>query len=182
MVVLLLERVVRHQGRFLLAARAALVASMRRVFRKPTIRQARKSAALGMSLYDMTGTHPATLQALAEIGPEPKARAKAVRKEAPILKACLLALRSHPLVEECWRQQAGQIPVEGGFIRLGNKGKLDIAGRLKAGARYFEIECKAPGRKPEPHQQARIDHLRATGSISGYATSVEEAVAIIERG
>lgn len=112
--------------------------------------------------------------------PKPQPRAKPQRREAPILKEVLHALKAHPLVQECWRQQAGQVPVNGGFIRLGNKGKLDIAGRLKAGARYFEIEVKAPGRKPEPHQQARIDYVRQTGGVSGFCTSIAEALEIIE--
>ena len=120
----------------------------------------------------------AKMRAATPAAPQP--RAKPQRKEAPVLKAILHLLRVHPLVTECWRQNAGQIPVgDGRFIRLGDKGKLDIAGRLKDG-RYFEIEAKAPGRKPEPHQQARIDYLLSTGAVAGWADNVEQAKRIIE--
>ena len=106
-------------------------------------------------------------------------RAPSQRREAPILKDILRMLRTHPLVTEVWRQQAGQIPVAGGFIRMGNKGKLDIAFRLKDG-RYGEIEVKAPGKKPMPHQQERIDYLLSTGAVAGWADSIEKAKRIIE--
>ena len=116
------------------------------------------------------------LRAITPAAPAPRAASQ--RREAPILKDIMRLLRIHPLVQEVWRQQAGQIPVAGGFIRLGNKGKLDIAFRLKDG-RYGEIEVKAPGKKPMPHQQERIDYLLSTGAVAGWATSVQEAAAII---
>ena len=109
----------------------------------------------------------------------PAPRAPSQRREAPILKDILRMLRTHPLVTEVWRQQAGQIPVAGGFIRMGNKGKLDIAFRLKDG-RYGEIEVKAPGKRPMPHQQERIDYLLSTGAVAGWADNIEQAKRIIE--
>ena len=135
----------------------------------------RKRASLAWQELLYTG---AKMRAATPAAPQP--RAKPQRKEAPVLKAILHLLRAHPLVIECWRQNAGQIPVgEGRFIRLGDKGKLDIAGRLKDG-RYFEIEAKAPGRKPEPHQKARIDYLLSTGAVAGWADNVEQAKRIID--
>ena len=120
------------------------------------------------------------LDALRAITPAaPAPRAPSQRREAPILKDILRLLRVHPLVAECWRQNVGQIPVAGGFIRMGNKGKLDIAFRLKDG-RYGEIEVKAPGKRPMPHQQARIEYLQSTGAVAGWADSIEQAKRIIE--
>ena len=117
------------------------------------------------------------LRAITPAAPAP--RAPSQRREAPILKDILRMLRTHPLVQEVWRQSAGQIPVAGGFIRLGDKGKLDIAFRLKDG-RYGEIEVKAPGKRPMPHQQARIDYLQSTGAVAGWADSIEKAKRIID--
>jgi hypothetical protein len=128
----------------------------------------------------MAGREIPELRTGLKAAPAPRTKPNA-RLEAPVLAEIIKVLKMHPLVEEVWRQQAGQIPVNGGFIRLGSKGKLDVAGRLKDG-RYFEIEAKAPGKKPEPHQQERIEYIRATGGVSGWATSAEEAVAIIQGG
>ena len=142
-------------------------------------RDQRQAVANSLSLLDGGRNLEFTQRAIAAVGPKPSPRAKPQRKEAPVLKAVLQALRRHPKVASVERSQAGQIPIAGGYIRLGSKGKLDITGFLKGG-RYFEIEAKAPGRKPEPHQQARIDSVRANGGISGYCTSVDEALAIID--
>ena len=107
-------------------------------------------------------------------------RAPSQRREAPILKDILRMMRTHPLIEEVSRQQAGSLTFEDGRrLRLGNKGKLDIAFRLKDG-RYGELEVKAPGKKPMPHQQERIDYLLSTGAVAGWADSIEKAKRIIE--
>ena len=118
------------------------------------------------------------LRAITPAAPAP--RAPSQRREAPILKDILRMLRTHPLVQEVWRNQAGRIAFEDGYqIKLGNKGKLDIAFRLKDG-RYGEIEVKAPGKKPMPHQQERIDYLLSTGAVAGWADSIEKAKRTIE--
>ena len=149
--------------------------------RKLTPNQSKRRTLAFMEALTPAENH-AKLDELRAITPAaPAQRAPSPRRESPILKDIMRLLRVHPLVQEVWRQQAGQIPVSGGFIRLGNKGKLDIAFRLKDG-RYGEIEVKAPGKKPMPHQQERIDYLLSTGAVAGWATSVQEAEAIITNG
>ena len=161
------------------ADQAALVPMRGRVHRKLTVNQSKRQS-LAWQEFLYTGEKgTAEINAAREATPAaPSPRAPSQRREAPILKDILRMMRTHPLVEEVSRQQAGQIPVAGGYIRLGNKGKLDIAFRLKDG-RYGEIEVKAPGKRPMPHQQARIEYLQSTGAVAGWATSVQEAASII---
>lgn len=44
----------------------------------------------------------------------------------------------------------------------------------------FAIEVKVPGKKPTPRQQLELDEWRAQGWATGVATSVDEAIAIIQ--
>lgn len=98
--------------------------------------------------------------------------------ESQVLKAIVQRLRLDPRVASVERNQSGVFREGNRFIRVGTRGKLDLTVYLRDG-RYCEIEVKRHGRKPEPHQQARIDSIRAAGGIAGYATTPEEALAIL---
>lgn len=116
------------------------------------------------------------------IPPPPKKRAPRTASGKPlerdVLKAIVQALRLDPRVSRVERNQVGVFQEGNRYIRVGSKGKLDLTVYLKSG-RYAEIEVKRPGEKPKPHQQDRIDSIRAAGGIAGYATSIEEAQAIL---
>lgn len=98
--------------------------------------------------------------------------------EKDVLAAVLLALRNDPRVAFCDRRQSGVFQDGNRYIRVGTPGTLDTSGML-IGGRYFEIECKRPGEKPDERQRNRIDAIKANGGISGYATSAEEAIALL---
>lgn len=98
--------------------------------------------------------------------------------EKDVLADALQALRNDERVWTVDRQQSGVFQDGDRWIRVGRKGVLDIKGMLKGG-RYFEIEAKRPGEKPDENQLKRIDHIRKGGGISGYFTSADEALALL---
>lgn len=118
------------------------------------------------------------------IPPPPKARRP--RQPGPIdrplekhvLKAALHALRLDPRVWLVDRQQSGLFMEGDRHVRIGAVGHLDIKGMLKGG-KYFELEAKRPGEKPTDRQLDRIARVRDGGGISGWFTSVEEALALL---
>ena len=77
------------------------------------------------------------------------------------------------------------------FLRAGEPGSPDYIGfqcmstefegrSLKVG-RFFGLEIKKPGEKPEPHQATWAERARRYGAFSGWADSVEVAWAALER-
>lgn len=100
--------------------------------------------------------------------------------ERNILKAIMAALRADPRVAQVERQQSGVFMAGDRYIRVGNPGALDIKGMLVGGL-AFEIEVKVPGRKPTPQQAERIATLKANGAVAGFATSVQEALALLPK-
>lgn len=58
--------------------------------------------------------------------------------------------------------------------------KLDLRGSVNGYA--IEIEVKLPGEKPVPRQLSRIRYLEKMKVITGWCTSVEEAIEIIRNG
>ena len=115
-----------------------------------------------------------------------KERAKPVLREAKILREILVALRHDPRVAMCWRQNAGTFGER--YIKLGPTGMPDVVGILAPedppiyggfAGRFFAIEVKAPGKKPEPHQAEMIERLRSFGCVAGVAHSVEEALGLL---
>ena len=105
-------------------------------------------------------------------------RKREVPLEKKVLADVLHALRHDPRVAHVERTQSGLLQDGDRYIRVGFKGKLDITGFLQGG-RYFEIECKRPGGKPDPRQAERIATIKANGGISGYCWSAESALALL---
>lgn len=74
-------------------------------------------------------------------------------------------------LEAFWKrgQAIAKGMLAGGTVtRLGKKGDPDYRawrGRQSGGVDLFLIECKAPGKKPEPDQIDRMRELRLTGAI-----------------
>lgn len=105
-------------------------------------------------------------------------RGALVPYERDVLAAALSALRSDPRVAFADRRQSGVFQEGNRWIRVGTRGVLDISGMLRGG-RYFELEAKRPGEKPDERQRRRIEAIQAGGGISGYFTSAIEALALL---
>lgn len=68
---------------------------------------------------------------------------------------------------------------QGTRLKIGNHGEADIWGVAKGGRAIF-IELKIKGRKPRPDQMQFLKVVSEMGAISGWCTSVEEAIQIVE--
>lgn len=86
--------------------------------------------------------------------------------EAALVTRILAALRA------CG---AKAIKIHGGVYM--EAGTPDVIGAHMG--RAFAIEVKLPGKKPEPIQHKRLAEWAAAGAISGWATSVDEALALV---
>ena len=110
--------------------------------------------------------------------PMPEDSKPALPLEKHVLSDVLQALRRDARVALVDRRQSGSFMEGDRWITVGTAGTLDISGML-VGGRYFEIECKRPGKKPDERQALRIARIVKSGGISGYATSAEEALALL---
>jgi hypothetical protein len=141
-------------------------------------------------LSDLPQEFPADSPSIAEWLKEPPLPPKAhlIRRtsdekpalplEKHVLAAALRALHKDPRVALVERTQSGVFQDGNRYIRVGTPGKLDVTGML-VGGRYFEMEAKRPGQKPDERQALRISTIRANGGISGYFTSADEALALL---
>ena len=87
------------------------------------------------------------------------------KPEAGALVEVLKALRNHPMVAWCERQNSGAARVGNRFIRFGWPGCSDVIGQLRDG-RFLAVECKAPKGRVRPEQQAFIDRVRSGGGVA----------------
>lgn len=152
---------------------------MRRIQGRKTPRQQREANYRLESFY--ARANGITLPPLPEAKPKRTRRAAGHdgrRLEKHVLADCLEALRKDPRVAMVERQQSGVFREGDRFITVGTKGALDIKGML-IGGRTFEIEIKRPGAKPDERQQNRIEAIKRNGGIAGFATSAEEALALL---
>ena len=82
--------------------------------------------------------------------------------------------------EESETEFVRQVVAAGGqsykLVDRNGKGHPDRSNYLDG--RHWIVEFKAPGKKPDPHQDKRISELKATGALVGVAYTVEEAWAI----
>jgi hypothetical protein len=108
--------------------------------------------------------------------------------EGAVVKACLDYLRL--LGVWAWRQNQGAVPLKGGGYRrfVGMPGLSDILGVLPmeaapepgcpGGAEVFgvmlAVECKKPGGKVRPDQEAFLARLNESGGVGLLVSSVEE--------
>jgi hypothetical protein len=59
-------------------------------------------------------------------------------------------------------------------------GDPDLYGARSPDGRAFAVEIKRPGEKPTEIQLKRIEEWGKSGAAAGWATSPEEAIAIVE--
>lgn len=99
------------------------------------------------------------------------------QKEADILRTCLDWLKLHGVF--CWRQNQGAITGEHNgkrrFLRFTTMdGVSDILGVLPPTGRMLAVECKRPGRKPTPEQEAFMSIVRGCGGVAFCVHSLAE--------
>ena len=104
--------------------------------------------------------------------------------EKDILRAILAALRIHPRVAFVGRFNRGAIQSSyngnTSYTQFNTvPGFPDIHGMLRGGAAFY-IECKRLGGKTSDKQSNFLGIIAANGGICGVATSVEEALRIID--
>jgi hypothetical protein len=88
-------------------------------------------------------------------------------REAPVVKAIVDRLKHEP---QCMvRKRHGTA-----FCYAGD---ADLYGCFRG--RHFEIEVKRPGNEPSDLQMARLKDWCAAGALTGWATSVAEALAVL---
>ena len=100
--------------------------------------------------------------------------------ERSVLKQIIAALNAHPLVVFVWREQSGVFGEGNRVVTVGFRGKPDLIGMLRTG-HFFAIEVKnSAGGKESPEQAYYLSLIRAGGGLAGFASSVDDAISIIE--
>jgi len=87
------------------------------------------------------------------------------RPEAAALVEVLRALRHHPSVAWCERQNSGAAKIGTRFVRFGWPGCSDILGQLRDG-RFLAVEVKAPKGRLRPEQTVFLERVRAAGGLA----------------
>lgn len=90
------------------------------------------------------------------------------KPEAAALCEVLLALRNHPAVAWCERQNSGAAKVGNRFIRFGWQGCSDILGQMKDG-RFLAVECKAPKGRVSTEQSLFLKRRKSIVRARGRA-------------
>ncbi len=101
------------------------------------------------------------------------------RKEGAALVEVLKALRAHPAVAWCERQNSGAAKVGGRFIRFGWPGCSDVLGQLRDG-RFLACEVKAPTGKLRPEQAVFLERIRGAGGVAFVACDLRDVLRELE--
>ena len=102
--------------------------------------------------------------------PEKSAPRKNDRPEAAVLVEVLHALRKHPAVAWCERQNSGATREGDRFIRYGWRGCSDVLGQLTDG-RFLAVEVKSETGRLRPEQADFLDRVRTAGGLAFVARS-----------
>ena len=87
------------------------------------------------------------------------------RPEAAALAEVLKALRAHPGVAWCERQNSGVARIGGRFVRFGWPGYPDVLGQLTDG-RLLGVEVKAVKGRTSPEQVAFLERINRAGGLA----------------
>lgn len=100
--------------------------------------------------------------------------------ESDILPGIIKFLRVHPLVGWAARINSGGAEnAQGQYVRFNDIiGCSDVIGQMRSGA-FLAIEVKRPGEKPTPKQHAFLGLVQRFGGCSGWCTSIDGAIAIL---
>ncbi len=87
------------------------------------------------------------------------------KPEAAALVEVLQALRAHPAVAWCERQNSGAARIGNRFIRFGFAGCPDVLGQLRDG-RMLGVEVKALKGKLRPEQSIVLERINGAGGVA----------------
>lgn len=80
-----------------------------------------------------------------------------------------------------WNHTVGMFYTKyGSRLNIGNHGEADIWGFRHSDGKMFFIEVKLPGEKPREDQYQFLSAMQKSGALSGWCTSVEGALKIME--
>jgi hypothetical protein len=99
--------------------------------------------------------------------------ATADRLESVALVEVLKALRAHPAVSWCERQNSGAANVGGRFIRFGWPGCADVLGQLRDG-RFLAVEVKGPTGRLRPEQAVFLECINQAGGLGFMARDLRD--------
>ncbi|MBK8664996.1 MAG: VRR-NUC domain-containing protein [Burkholderiales bacterium] len=102
------------------------------------------------------------------------------KPEAAALAEVLKALRAHPAVAWCERQNSGAAKVGNRFIRFGWPGCPDVLGQMKDG-RLLGVEVKSRTGRPSPEQSLFLERIRAAGGVAFVARDCRDVNRELER-
>jgi hypothetical protein len=101
------------------------------------------------------------------------------RPEAAALAEVLKALRAHPGVAWCERQNSGAVRVGGRFVRFGWPGCPDVLGQLNDG-RLLGVEVKAAKGRTSPEQVACLERINRAGGLAFVARDLRDVMRELE--
>lgn len=101
------------------------------------------------------------------------------RPEAAALVEVLKALRAHPGVAWCERQNSGVARIGSRFVRFGWPGCPDVLGQLKDG-RLLGVEVKAQAGRLRPEQAVFLERIRAAGGVAFVARDLRDVMRELE--
>lgn len=102
------------------------------------------------------------------------------RPEAAALVEVLKALRAHPGVAWCERQNSGVARIGGRFVRFGWPGYPDVLGQLTDG-RLLGVEVKAQAGRLRPEQAVFLERIRAAGGVAFVARDLRDVLRELEK-
>jgi len=97
------------------------------------------------------------------------------RKESAALCEVLKALKAHPAVAWCERQNSGAAKVGGRFIRFGWPGCPDVIGQLRDG-RFLGCEVKGPTGRLRPEQTLFLARINGAGGVGFMARDLRDVM------
>jgi hypothetical protein len=100
------------------------------------------------------------------------------RPEAAALVEVLKALRAHPAVAWCERQNSGAVRVGGRFVRFGWPGCPDVLGQLNDG-RLLGVEVKAAKGRIRPEQLAHLERINRAGGVAFVARDLRDVLRLL---
>lgn len=95
------------------------------------------------------------------------------RLEAAALTEVLKALKAHPAVAWCERQNSGAARIGNRYVRFGWPGCPDILGMLRDG-RFLGVEVKAKAGRPRPEQSVFLERIRCDGGVAFVAYDLRD--------